>query len=166
MSGASPSSQSSKGPLLQMVPAQAANQPRTSHRQFIIMGLTTTLAVVALRARLEVEVAIEQLKKPGNLLRILLIFFCVDSDRVDAVCKSIERSGLNPIIRWSTPAEQRRVSVHTREASGSCIVEVSVSRDNRFATLFGGKRRLTKYACKIYFFKVWIICFLFAFVFV
>ena len=153
-------SQSSQGPILHMEPVQAgaepmaANQPRATHRQFIIMGLTTTLAVVALRARLEVEVAIEQLKKPSNLLRILLVFFCVDSDKADAVCNSIERSGLNPIIRWSTPAEQRRVAVHTHEAPGSCIVEVSVSSDNKFATLFGGKRHLTKNACKIYFFKV------------
>ena len=155
MSGSSPSSHSARAHLLPMESAQAeaepmlTNQPRTTHYQFIILGFTTTLAVAALRARVEVEVAIEQLEEPiGVLHKILIQFFCVDLLRAEEATKSIERMGLNPIIRWCTPAEQRRVPKDTPVSPVSCIVQVAVNRGDKFATLFNGERHFIKDAWK------------------
>lgn len=109
MSGASSSARS----------ALLSNEPSNPHanvhpgkiRTIVGFGTRTAMFTAGLRARLNILMAIGILNHPGNILEILLIFYCINSDQANEVCRSIERVGLDPIIRRSSPSEDNHVSV-------------------------------------------------------
>ena len=125
-------------------------------QRLFTMGSSINKAVATLRARHEVEVAIEQVKRSGSIFIITLIFCCISRENAHAICEQLERMGLSPLITWSSLAEKRRISFRTRSvySRDMCAVEVSINRNLKFVTLIGGAYRLARNDYSIYFCRV------------